>query len=118
MPPNVALIGCGAIAQTFYLPAMAKHRALFGDVWFVDPSDRARSTAASIVPGHTARQLTDIHDDIDLAIIATPNASHFSLAYEALSRGADVLVEKPFVICPIEGRELAKFALANKRVIA
>jgi len=118
MTPNVALIGCGAIAQAFYLPAMAKHRALFGSVWLVDPSDRALSAAVSVLPGHTARRLTDVHDDIDLAIVATPNNSHFPLACEALSRGTNVLIEKPFVICPSEGRQLAEIALANNRVIA
>lgn len=118
MPGNVALIGCGAIARAFYLPAMAKHRALFGNIWLVDPADRARSTAASILPGHTARHLKEVLDDIDLAIIATPNASHFPLASEALSRGADVLIEKPFVIYPSEGRRLAETAAANSRVIA
>jgi predicted dehydrogenase len=118
MSRNVALIGCGAIAQTFYLPAMAKHRGLFGNLWLVDPAYQARTMAASVVYGHTARQLKDVHDDIDLAIVATPNASHFPLASEALSRGTNVLIEKPFVICPSEGRQLAEIALANKRVIA
>lgn len=118
MACNVALIGCGAIAQAFYLPAMAKHRVLFRNVWLVDPADHARSMAASVVPACTARQLIEVKDDIDLAIIATPNASHFALANEALSRGADVLIEKPFVICPSEGRRLMEIAVANSRVIA
>ena len=118
MSRNIALIGCGAIAQAFYLPTMAKHRALFGSVWLVDPADRALSTAVSVLSGRTARQLADVHDDIDLAIVATPNASHFPLAFEALSRGTNVLIEKPFVICPRDGRQLAEIAIANKRIIA
>jgi predicted dehydrogenase len=115
---NLALIGCGAIAQNFYLPAIAKHRALFGSVWFVDPADRTRSSAASIVPGNKAALLADVDDDIQLAIIATPNSLHFPIAYEALSRGADVLIEKPFVICPSEGRRLVEAAAGKSRVIA
>jgi predicted dehydrogenase len=118
MPHNIALIGCGAIAQTFYLPALAKHRAKFGRFWCVDPGDRARFAAASTLNGEEARTLSDACDDIHLAIIATPNALHFPLAYEALSRRADVLIEKPFVIYPVDGRRLAEIAAANKRVIA
>jgi predicted dehydrogenase len=118
MTANLALIGCGAIARNFYLPALAKLRAKFGNIWLVDPSDHALSTAISIVPGQTASRLMDITDDIHLVIVATPNHLHFPLAWEALSRGADVLIEKPFVIWPDEGRQIARVAAENKRVIA
>ena len=118
MSRNIALVGCGAIARTSYLPALAKHRAKFDRVWLVDPSDHALSNAASILPGHQARQLRDLDDEIRWVIVATPNHLHFPLAQEALSRGADVLIEKPFVIWPEEGRRLADSAAANDRVIA
>jgi UDP-N-acetylglucosamine 3-dehydrogenase len=117
MPRNIALVGCGAIARAFYLPALAKHRAEFGHLWFVDPSDHAVSNAASVVPGSPAHKLTDVDDEINLVIVASPNHLHFQIAYEALSRGADVLIEKPFVICPKDGRKLVEAAAANGRVI-
>ena len=53
-PRNIALVGCGAVARALYLPVLAKHRAEFGHVWLVDPSDHARSIAASIVSGSQA----------------------------------------------------------------
>jgi predicted dehydrogenase len=115
---NIALIGCGAIAQNFYLPVLAKHRARFGNLWLVDPGDRSRSAANAITQGHEARSLADVPDVIQLAIIATPNGLHFPLACEALSRGADILLEKPFVIFPSEGKRLMETADANRRVIA
>lgn len=118
MTANLALVGCGAIAQDFYLPALARLRGEFGAFWLVDPSDHALRIAASIVPGRQARQLTDVGDDIHLVIVATPNHLHFPLACGALSRGADVLIEKPFVIWPEEGRKLMETAAANNRVIA
>jgi len=118
MTPNLALIGCGAIARAFYLPALAKNRAKFGHIWLVDPSDRALSVAASTMPERQAHQLVDVDDEIHLAIVATPNHLHFPLACEALSRGADVLIEKPFVIWPKEGRRLIDVAAASNRVIA
>src|SRR5258708_17402423 len=39
-------------------------------------------------------------------------------SYEALSRGAHVLVEKPFVTCPEQARRLAQAATAGRRVVA
>ena len=118
MPQNIALVGCGAIARAFYLPALAKHRAEFGRLWLIDPSDHAVSSAASVVSGNRAHHLADVNDDIHLVIVASPNHLHFQLAFEALSRGADVLVEKPFVVCPKDGRRLIDVAAANNRVIA
>jgi predicted dehydrogenase len=119
MPPNIALIGCGAIAQAFYLPAMAKHRARFGELWLVDPSEHALAGAAAILSGKQARRLSDVRADLDIVIVATPNHLHHPLALEALERGAHVLIEKPFVIFPEEGRALmAAAAAANNRVIA
>ncbi len=117
-PRNLALIGCGAIARAFYLPFLAKRRGDFGRVWLVDPNDGARAIAASIVPASQAHCLLEIDDDIHLAIVATPNQLHFPVAYEALSRGAHVLVEKPFVTCPEQARRLAQAATAGRRVVA
>lgn len=118
MAQNIALIGCGAIARAFYLPVLARHRAKFDRLWLVDPSDHARSTAASIVPANGAKRLGDVDDEIHLAIVATPNHLHFPLTQEAMSRGAHVLIEKPFVIWPEEGRKLAEISAASERVIA
>jgi predicted dehydrogenase len=118
MSQSIALVGCGAIARAFYLPALAKHRAEFDRVWLVDPSEHALSMAASILPGKQARQLRDLDDEIRWVIVAAPNHLHFPIAEEALARGADVLIEKPFVIWPEEGRRLAEAAAANNRVIA
>src|ERR1035441_3221675 len=118
MTANLALIGCGAIARNFYLPALARLRTKFGNIWLVDPSDHALTAAKSIIPGRTASRLKDITDAIHLVIVATPNQLHFPVACEALSRGADVLIEKPFVIWPDDGRQILKVAAESNRVIA
>jgi predicted dehydrogenase len=118
MTASLALIGCGAIARNFYLPALARLQTQFGNLWLVDPSNHALSIAKSMVPGRTASRLLDITDDVQLVIVATPNQLHFPLACEALSRGADVLIEKPYVIWPAEGRQIVKAAAETNRVIA
>src|ERR1035437_849795 len=117
MPHNIALIGCGAIAQSFYLPALANRRREFDRIWVVDPIDKARQVACSIVEGEQSATLADIEVDLQFVIVASPNMHHFSAACAALSRNAHVLIEKPFVIWPDEGRELIKLAKAHHRLI-
>src|SRR3954449_3802803 len=95
--PNVALIGCGAVARAFYLPVLTKHRGRFGEIWLVDPADRARANAATMLRARQAHRFSDVEAPVDLVIIATGNDSHFALANDALRRGADVLIEEPFV---------------------
>ena len=118
MTHNLALVGCGAITQAFYLPALAKHRTRIDRLWFVDPSDEARRTAAAAVPARQARRLAEIDDEIRDVIIATPNPLHFPLAEEGLSRKANLLIEKPFVIWPEDGRKLIDAATAKRKIIA
>jgi predicted dehydrogenase len=102
----------------FYLPALGKLRTRFGAIWLIDPSNHALAKAQSIVAAKTASHLADVTDEIQLVIVATPNHSHFPVTSEALSRGADVLIEKPFVIWPDEGRMILRSAAESGRVIA
>jgi predicted dehydrogenase len=53
----------------------------------------------------------------DCAIIATPPATHFTLASEALARGMHVLVEKPMVTSVREAEALAALAAQSQRVV-
>jgi predicted dehydrogenase len=118
MPRNIALVGCGAIAQAFYLSALAKRREDFDQLWFVDPSDRALDTASAAIRSQRVHRLSDIAADVQFVVVATPNSLHFPLGQEALARGAHVLMEKPFVIWPEEGRKLAETATKYNRVLA
>jgi predicted dehydrogenase len=118
MSRNIALVGCGAIAREYHLEAIANRRRDFDKVWVVDPNDKARQEACSIVKAEQGGSLADVADDLEFVIVASPNANHFSAAREALSRNAHVLIEKPFVIWPDEGRELVKLSLERDRVIA
>jgi predicted dehydrogenase len=118
MSRNIAVVGCGAIAQEYHLKAIANRRHDFDKVWVVDPNDRARQKACSIVRAEPSVTLAEVADDLQLVIVSSPNKNHFSAAREALCRDADVLIEKPFVIWPDEGRELVKLAADRHRVIA
>lgn len=115
---NLALVGCGAISQSFYLPAIAAQRASFGEIFLVDPNEQSLAAAAAAVDARTARSLSDIGDDLEFVIVATPNALHRQHTQAALARNAHVLIEKPFVLWPEEGRRLIKTAHEQKRLLA
>jgi predicted dehydrogenase len=115
---NIALVGCGAIAKGFYLPAFARHRNQYEKVWLVDPNDAALAAANSIVSGHSAHSLSEIDDKVHYVVVATPNGLHSSVAREALLCGADILIEKPYVVWPTDGHELIRLATARDRLIA
>jgi predicted dehydrogenase len=115
---NLALVGCGAISQSFYLPAIAARRASFGEIFVVDPNEQSLAAAAAAVDAKTARTLSDIRDDLGFVIVATPNALHRQHAEAALARNAHVLIEKPFVLWPEEGRRLIRRAREQKRLLA
>lgn len=48
--------------------------------------------------------------DVELIIIATPNASHYELAAQALESGRHVVVDKPFTLSSAEAGELIAMA--------
>lgn len=56
----------------------------------------------------------DYHDlfrmGLDAVVVATPPATHFRLARDALTRGLHVLVEKPLTISSSDARELVDLA--------
>lgn len=54
----------------------------------------------------------------DVAVIATPPSSHFTLAAQALEEGYHVVVEKPFTLGSLAGRELLKVAQRAGRVLS
>ena len=76
-PSAWPIIGCGAIAETYHLPALARHAPLMRHVVLVDPDlSRARALAAICPAAQVAASHEMILDDIDAAIIAAPPSLH------------------------------------------
>ncbi|MGE3954091.1 MAG: Gfo/Idh/MocA family protein [Parachlamydiales bacterium] len=57
------------------------------------------------------------HPDITRVAIATPSATHYSLAKRALLAGKDVFVEKPLALSVKEGEELIQLAEERGRIL-
>lgn len=71
----------------------------------VDEDETAAEAAAArfdTIP----TDLDSLLDEVDVVSVAVPTRFHFDVATEAIDRGVDVLIEKPFVRDPEEGQEL------------
>lgn len=55
--------------------------------------------------------------DVDAVVIATPSATHYTIAKSALEAGKDVFVEKPMALRVSEGELLVELAEAKKQVL-
>ena len=104
---RIALIGCGAIAECYHLPALAKHPAVVDNLILVDPNGaRAEELASKFQAPRVSCDYRDVLPDIDGAIIATPPDLHYSIAMDCLRHNVHVLCEKPLAPSTTEAREM------------
>lgn len=93
---RLAIIGCGAIADSFHLPALTQGAAGEVSIILVDP-DRER--AASLGAKHKVSEFAASHQEVlgkvDGAVIASPHHTHVPIALDFLEAGVPVLSEKP-----------------------
>ncbi|WP_396613809.1 Gfo/Idh/MocA family oxidoreductase (plasmid) [Haloferax sp. S1W] len=72
--------------------------------------DDAQAEAVASQYGTTARSMDDLLEVADIVSIAVPTQFHYENAKQALESDVHVLVEKPFVDDPENGRELIDIA--------
>jgi scyllo-inositol 2-dehydrogenase (NADP+) len=99
---RAAVLGLGLAGRFFHVPHLAASpdfelvvcvqrselgTALAADLAALAPRARLERDAAAALAA----------EDVDVVVIATPDATHFALAAEALRRGKHVLVDKPLV---------------------
>ena len=121
-PLPVVLVGCGAVSQLFYRPAL---RALEGSgllrvVALVDPVAPARGVLLGSFPqAQAAASLAEVDAPHgSLAIIASPPGWHARHTIAALARGWHVLCEKPMAANSEEGERMIAAADAAGLILA
>jgi predicted dehydrogenase len=114
---RVALIGYGYVGQTFHAPLIGTTPGLELAVVSSSKPDKVRehSPGALVAPSPEAA-ITD--PTIDLVVIASPNATHVTLAATALLAGKHVVVDKPFTLTAEEARRLPKLASEKGRLLS
>jgi len=121
-PRRVILVGCGAVARQFYVPALRtlQNAGLLRVSGIVDPAVSAREVVARSFPraGQTASLEHTTAPADTLAIIASPPGFHASQTITALDRGWHVLCEKPMASSVPECMEMVAAAQRNERLLA
>lgn len=118
------MIGIGVVGYGYWGPNLARNFSAQPDCRLVaiceQQAARAEVAARAFPHVHITPQYADLleRDDIHGIVIATPMASHFTLARQAILAGKDVLVEKPITRTAEEAEQLIRLAEEHGRVLA
>lgn len=105
--PTLAVVGCGAIAENYHLPALVRRSDVRERLILVDPDhDRAREMARRFGVEQTAGSLDDVLSELDGAVLAVPPALHVPLTLQCVRAGVHVLCEKPLGETGAQVREI------------
>ena len=111
---RVGVVGAGHFGRFHALKLAAGARTTLAGVF--DP-DGARAAKLAAEAGCPAIGWDDLLARCDAVVVASPAATHFSLASAALGRGRHVLVEKPITASLAEADALAGLAAASGLVL-
>ena len=110
---ELAIIGCGAIADSYYFPVLSADARAREKVWLVEPSVERREKAAAAF-GFRREQLVgdiaDLPDEVTAAVNATPSHLHVATTLPLIERGVSVIVEKPLAETAEGARQLVDAA--------
>ena len=122
LPTRVALIGCGAVAQLSYAPALRVLSAegLLEVGALVEPNpESSRRLEAAFPDARVYRDMTALSEGaVDLAIVASPPRFHAEQTIRLLREGISVLCEKPMAPTSLEAESMIAASAAAKRVLA
>lgn len=116
-PRRIALIGYGYAGKTFHVPLIASVPGLQLAVIASSRPDDVHADLPDVEVVADPRQAIR-RDDIDLVVIAAPNAQHAPLAAAALRADKHVVVDKPFTLTLAEARELRALAVRHGRLLS
>jgi predicted dehydrogenase len=112
--PTIALVGCGAIAEKYHLPALAKHQSVLDNLVLVDMNEaRLRELASEFKVHNYVSDYREVLNEVDGAIVAVPHHLHHSISMDFLGQGAHVLCEKPLAESAADAKAMVAQALKS-----
>jgi len=106
---DLAIIGCGAIADSYYFPVLSADPVAREKVWLVEPSVERREKAAAAFGFRREQLVGDIAElpaKVAAAVNATPSHLHVATTLPLIERGVSVIVEKPLAETADDARRL------------
>ena len=97
---QIAVIGCGGIANQKHFPALTSQKEQCDIVAFCDIEEERAKKACETYGAEGAKYYTDYHEllkdpDIDVVHVCTPNVAHCPITVDAFGAGKHVMCEKP-----------------------
>jgi len=123
-PATVAIIGCGAVAELYYAPALQQleRAGMLRVVTLFDPDNENALKLGSVFPNasivNTFAEATDRDQVIRLAIIASPACYHAEQVIALLQAGVSILCEKPMAAKVSDCMAMIEAAKKNEQVMA
>lgn len=109
--PRIAVIGCGTVAERYYVPALRRHPDLVRNLFLVDTNrECAKRIREELGGGRISDNLRHVLSYVDGAIILLPNSLHYPVAMDCLRAGVHVLCEKPLAELPDQAKEMIEEA--------
>ncbi len=105
---DIAIVGCGRIAQRFYAEVNKVDAASVSALYDIN-----RAAAAALNENLVAESFEEAVERADAVYIATPHNLHYEQAKYALEHGRHVICETPMVLRETEAEEL--FTIAKER---
>lgn len=121
-PVRLAILGGGGVAQSKYLPAVARLRTVWEPVEVVAIAEPRAEQGRKLEAIHGARWYADAErllaqERLDGVLVTAPDERHAELATAALEAGLHVLVEKPIARSLADAHALCRLAERRERVL-
>ena len=117
---RVGIVGCGEVTQIMHWPSLSQLGELFEVTALCDASQSIVQTLGKrwnvgfLTTDH--RGLVG-HADVDVVLVATPNAFHAEVTLAAIAAGKHVLVEKPMCVNRREADEVLTAQLQSPVIV-
>ena len=98
LPSSLAVIGCGAISEEYYLPALLRLPRSSERVWLVDPSQRRLDEVVrkfGFASRQAVRSIGELPKLVSVGFNATPSHLHLESSLDLIQRKINVFLEKP-----------------------
>ena len=114
---KLAIIGCGAVTQNFYIPAIKSLG--IKPLFFIDKNIKSAQKCAKKFRGSIGVSSVDeVLDNFTEAIITLPNTLHHPFAMNLIKHNKNLLIEKPISVSSLESKEIDELSKKKKLTVA